>query len=205
MNVNPMADFDLLRAAAMIGEPANAGVRVMKWGEFFTRQAAVTAEPVNPEAVLKQRGEFVAALEPQLALRDTMLAELPQVDREMPENAEAYEHRKRVLGDVAVLEGGDWGSGYYDRRLTPFSGGPGIRHYEHWIKKCDDIVTGETALRAIDWPSSFRYTGQPGTMHFDGRTLRRGEVVKLSRGQWEAWSDKFEPTTVASEVEAVTS
>lgn len=196
MNVNPMADFDMLRAAAMTGiVPTTAGVKTMKWSEFFTRQAAVNAEPVNPEALLKQRAEFVAAREPIAALIEQLRSELPEVDPEMPEDGDGYEHRKRVLADVAVLESADWGNGHYDRRLNPFVGGPGIAHYDHWIKKCDDLVVGETALRTMEWPVPARYTGLPGTMHFDGRRLRRGDVVRLSRSQWEAWSDKFELVT----------
>lgn len=38
-------------------------------------------------------------------------------------------------------------------------------------------------------------------MTFDGRKLRRGDVVHLSRSQAEGWADKFESAREVTEVE----
>lgn len=49
------------------------------------------------------------------------------------------------------------------------------------------------------WPAPFRYTGPPGAMRFENRRLRRGEVVNLTRAQYDAWKDRFESLTEATE------
>ena len=45
-----------------------------------------------------------------------------------------------------------------------------------------------------DVAPAFRlHSGRPGAMHFEGQRLRVGEVVNLSRTQYEAWKDRFSP------------
>jgi hypothetical protein len=165
----------------------------MKLKEFFDKQVPVRAERLDLDAVEKSRLAFVAALEPREHLRSELRAQLADPDAEMPETGIEREHRLRILSDVAVLETGDWERGNWDSRLTPFVGGPGIDHLTYWIRQCEEAMAAERARRAVTWPAPFRFVGRPGTHSHDGRKLRRGDVVLLSRSQAEAWADKFEP------------
>jgi hypothetical protein len=171
----------------------------MKLTRFFEHQAVIRTAPINIPAVEKARAALAEARDSMAELRLTLLATLPPLDPEMPPTADEHDRRKRVLTDVDVLERGNWSSGIYDLRLTPFDGGPGINALDYWIRQADEAIEAERAKQAINWPAPHRYIGQPGTMTFDGRKLRRGDVVHLSRSQADAWADKFE---MASEVEA---
>lgn len=173
----------------------------MKLTKFFEHQATVRAVPLNVVAVEKARAAMVEAHEPMVSVRADILAALPPLDSDMPETSEQRERRKRVLADVEVLERGNWLAGITDLRLAPFVGGPGINALDYWIRQCEEVIAAEQAKQAITWPAPHRYIGAPGTMTFDGRRLRRGDVVRLWRSQAEAWADKFESATDASELQ----
>lgn len=177
-------------------------MKPMTLGKFFEHQAVIRATPIVIAAVQRAMAALMEDRDPKVALRLALLSGLPTIDPEMPESAEAHEHRKRVLADVAVLERGNWQAGISDLRLAPFVGGPGINALDYWIRQCEEAIAEEQAKQAITWPAPHRYTGLPGTMTFDGRKLRRGDVVTLTRSQAEAWADKFE---MVAEAEAVTS
>jgi hypothetical protein len=167
--------------------------------QFFAAQLPVRTEPLNVAAVEKSLAAFLEAEEPRQRVRAAMLADVPALDPEMPLSGVEDEDRKRVLADVAVLETGNWALGHSDPRLTPFVGGPGLEQLTYWIRQCREAIAGETALRAISWPAPFVFTGRPGTMRFDGRVLRRGDIVHLTRAQFEAFADKVSP--VGEEIE----
>jgi hypothetical protein len=167
-----------------------------------------TGRAVNLDTVAKSRAAFVAALEPMQRMRAEILTSIPPVDPEMPLSGVEEDEVKRRLADVAVLESGMWTRGIADLRLQPFVGGPGIEALKFWIAKCDEITESETRFQSQTWPAPFRYqplsgdARRSGAMIFDGRRLRVGEVVNLTRSQYEAWRDKFIPVETE---EAVTS
>jgi hypothetical protein len=144
----------------------------MKLTKFFEHQTVIRTAPNNIPAIEKARAALVEAREPMGALRLALLSALPAIDPEMPENADARDHRKRVLADVTVLERGNWSSGISDLRLAPFDQGPGINALDYWIRQADEAIAEEQAKQAIPWPCAHRYVGAPGTMTFDGLKLR---------------------------------
>lgn len=167
----------------------------MKTADFFKLQLPALVEPTkrNIEAMRRSLDALLAGREPLERMRRELLAAIPEPDPEMPLPAEGQDRVARLLEDVARLDDGNWSLGISDRRLEAFVGGPGLNVVNLWIEKYQALIAEETALRRTTWPRDFRYSGRPGAMHFEGRRLRVGEVVSLTRAQFEAWRDRFSP------------
>ena len=162
---------------------------------FFELQVPFAAESIDLGAIALSRAAFREAVDPMHRLRSELLAGLPERDPEMPLTGVEADAVRRLQEDIEVLEKGNWALGISDPRLQPFVGGPGINHLVYWIAKCDEVTARETTLREMTWPATFTFTGRPGTTRIDGRVLRRGDIVALSRAQYDAWSDKFAAVT----------
>lgn len=186
-------------------------MKLMKTADFFKAQEAALVEPTKRDVEKMRRALdsiVTEAQEPLQRMRRELLAGIPQVDAEMPMTADEQDRVARLLEDVARVDDGNWGLGISDRRLEPFVGMPGLNVVNLWVAKYQALLAEESSRREMTWPHDFRYSGRPGAMVFEGRRLRRGDVVSLSRSQYEAWKDRF--TTLDSEVseeqpEAVTS
>ena len=182
------------------GYANRTGTVALSHGVFIRKRLDLRIEGSSDlDMAERYLAEFERALEPLLAVRAEMLAELPALDEEIPESGAAAEVRRRVLEDVEVLETGAWMMGYRDARLQRFEGSPGILDLQGAIAEAKDVISGERALRAKQWPAPYRYTGRPGTMRIGGKALRRGDVVLLTRTQAEAWADKFVAENVTNE------
>lgn len=177
----------------------------MKTPEFFKLQEPALVEPLKRDVDAMRRAldaYITEGREPRQRMRRELLATIPEADPDMPLSADEQDRVARVLEDVARLDDGNWSLGISDRRLEQFVGGPGLNVINLWIEKYQALIAEETSRRETTWPAPFRYSGRPGAMHFEGRRLRRGEVVSLTRAQYEAWRDRFSPldTEVTEEV-----
>ena len=175
--------------------------------QFLLAQAPTQVEPVARDlhAIRRSRDLFAEALEAMRPLErdyESMIIE-PNPD-EPPPTGEQEEATREAREHLRVLREGNWSLGFRDARLAEFAGGPGMNHLLHWIRLCNDILGHEAKMRAIAWPAEHRYIGRPGAARLNGRQLRRGDVVRLSREQSESWSDRF-ALLDAEEQEAVTS
>lgn len=167
----------------------------MKTADFFKAQEPARVEPMkrDVDAMRRSLDALLVAREPLERMRRELLATIPEADPEMPPTADEQDRVARMLEDVARIDDGNWSLGISDRRLEQFVGGPGLNVLNVWIEKYQALLAEEASRREISWPCDFRYSGRPGAMVWAGRRLRRGEVVSLSRSQWEAWRDRFSP------------
>lgn len=166
-------------------------MKLHEFHDLYSQLHSALAEPLDPIAIARVRAKAVQARAPRVALRAEREAQVVTFDPEVryaPEQREASRHARE---DAQVLTEGAWEFGISDTRLKEFAGGPGIDALDRLIAQCDAALAEIGQRKAISWPAPHRYIGPSAVADFEGRTLRKGDVVRLTQAQAEAWADRF--------------
>jgi hypothetical protein len=78
---------------------------------------------------------------------------------------------------------------------------PGLQSVARLLERLERQKAEEAAQAtddALGWPRPFRYIGKPNRAWRDGRYLRPGDVVDLTKSQAQNWSDIYEAVRAPS-------
>jgi len=126
---------------------------------------------------------------------------LPTVPDDRPLDRETERRIAGLHDDIRAVRAGV-GSlhGATHAALEQLRGRPGLVAWEALRQRLEERAARLEAEAAEVWPRRFRYTGPRHAAFVDGRYLRQGEVVELTRTQYAAWRDRFVPEEEQSAV-----
>lgn len=158
----------------------------------------------------EQIGQVQATIIRFRRLRDARIAELQQLEsgRRTAEARSRVEHIRETLRQIDhglhPEEGTDPDLDALVRDPDVASlrlAAPGLASLGRLLARLEKQQADEAAQQADDampWPRPFRYVGRPNRVWRDGRYLRPGDVVELTKAQAQNWSDLYEPVALAA-------
>jgi hypothetical protein len=151
----------------------------------YWRQRPTTAASaaVLRDRLQAERGDVARLIDRLQAELDALAADGTR-SRHKNDSLDCLRHDIRALRDGVS-------NGAHSPTVALRHGRPGLRELDALIAYFDQL-TRELTREPQVWPRSFRYVGPAGKAEHEGRLLKPGDVVQLTRAQVESWADRFE-------------